>query len=157
MDKKKIIKEKVTDILNCLSFNPDISVEEVDNVYQVTLKTESEASLLIGRYGETLSSLQRVMEAILYKSFGELVPILVNVNDYREKQKERIENIAKNIADRTIAQKKISSLSSFSSFERKLIHEYVSKNFPELESFSEGVGRDRKIFIKLKGEEEIHE
>ena len=153
MDKKQIITEKITKILHELGFTPEISVEETDGVFQVLLKTDTEASLLIGHFGETLSSLQRVMEAILFKSFNELVPILINVNDYREKQKERIENIAKNIAERTLSQQKISTLSAFSSYERKLIHEYISANYPNLQSYSEGMGRDRKIFIKIKSED----
>jgi spoIIIJ-associated protein len=65
-------------------------------------------------------------------------------------KKEFSARIAENIAKRVTADGQKVELDSFSAFERKLVHEYISANYPSLTSFSEGEGLDRKLVIALK-------
>ena len=85
MDKVKTIKQEVDDLLGKIVSKFESSVDEDGDVYYVTVKTDDEASTVIGRHGETIRALQKILEVILYKSLGESVNLLVNVNDYREK------------------------------------------------------------------------
>jgi spoIIIJ-associated protein len=78
---------------------------------------------------------------------------LVNVNDYREKQKERLQGIAAQMADKTQSQKRASHMRGLSSYERKIVHEYVTEQYPELSTYSIGEGRDRHLVIDMKGNE----
>jgi len=151
MDKLKVIKLETEELLKKLN----VAVEEVNvstenENYFVQIKSSIDAPFLIGRYGETLRAIQRIMEVILFKIFGENIDLVVNVNDYRERQKERLEKIAKNIAQRVITEKKEQSLPSFSNYERKIIHEFISKNYPELTSHSVGEEADRILIISLR-------
>jgi len=151
MDKKEFIEQKVGELLKKLGFeSTTIEVVDEEGKYMVNLATENDASALIGKYGETLGALQRICEVMMFKHFNEEVLVLVNINDYRQKQKERIEGIAENVAERVTADQKTVPLSGFSSFERKIIHEYVTTNYPELTTISEGEGRDRTINISIK-------
>lgn len=151
MDKREFIQEKTEELLRKLGFETtQVVVEEEDGKYAVNLKTDEDAPALIGKYGETLSALQRICEVVFFKHFGEEISVLVNVNDYRQKQKERIEGIAENVAQRVISERKTVPLSGFSSYERKIIHEFITTRYSELSTFSEGEGRDRTINIGIK-------
>jgi spoIIIJ-associated protein len=119
-------------------------------VFQVVIKTEEEVSTVIGRHGETIRAIQKILEVILYKQLGEAVDILVNVNDYREKQKERLEALASEYAQKAQADNAPVEIKNLSSYERKLIHEYVTANFSDLTTYSVGEGRDRRLVIKAK-------
>lgn len=153
MDKAQTIKAQADELLTKMIDGYELEVREIEGMYEVMIKTEEHAPTVIGRHGETIRALQKILEVILYKTFGEPVEMLVNVNDYREKQKERLEGIAENIAQRVMTEKRELPLRSVSAFERKLIHEYVAKNHPDLVTHSEGEGKERQLVIGPKSEE----
>lgn len=152
MDKQQTIQQKTEELLTKMGVTAEVTITPENDTYKVTLQSENNAPILIGRHGETLASMQRVLEAMLFKHYQEAVNVLLNVNDYREKQTERLQGIAENVAARVIREKRGVALGSFSAFERKIIHEYISQNHPELISHSQGEGLDRKLHIDLKEE-----
>lgn len=153
MDKLDVIKKEAELLLKKIISDFTLEVQEDGGVFHVIIKTEADAPTVIGRHGETIRAIQKILEVVLYKQFGEPVDLLVNVNDYREKQKERLEGIAESVAQRVKTERREAPLRSFSSYERKVIHEYIATNHPDLESMSEGEGKDRFLVVKLKGEE----
>lgn len=150
-DKLKLIEQEAKELLQKIVDKPDLEVSEDDEVFHVSIKTEEDAPIVIGRHGETIKALQKILEVVLYKKLGESVDVLVNVNDYREKQKERLVELADRFAKKTQEEGRLSYLRGLSAYERKLIHEYISSNYPDLTSYSEGEGRDRKLVVDLKG------
>lgn len=150
MDKAQTIKAETEAILGKMIDKFEVEVAEDAGVFQVVIKTEEEVSTVIGRHGETIRAIQKILEVILYKQLGEAVDILVNVNDYREKQKERLEALASEYAQKAQADNAPVEIKNLSSYERKLIHEYVTANFSDLTTYSVGEGRDRRLVIKAK-------
>ena len=150
MDKVKLIQTETEELLSKIIDKPEVEVTEDDGVYHVTIKSEEEAPVIIGRHGETIKAIQKILEVVLYKELGESVEILVNVNDYREKQKERLEELADRFAQKAKELRSASYIRGLSSYERKLVHEYVTQNYPDLTSYSTGEGRDRRLVIDLK-------
>lgn len=150
MDKAQTIKAETESLLGKMIDKFEVEVLEEAGVFQVVIKTEEEVSTVIGRHGETIRAIQKILEVILYKQVGEAVDILVNVNDYREKQKERLEALASEYASKAQADNAPVEIKNLSSYERKLIHEYVTANFPDLTTYSVGEGRDRRLVIKAK-------
>lgn len=150
MDKIDTIKTEAEGLLNKMIEKFELEVTEEEGIFHVVIKTEEEAPTVIGRHGETIRSLQKILEVILYKKLGEPVDILINVNDYREKQKERLEEIAENIAQRVKTEQKEVPLRNFSSYERRVIHEYISHKHEDLTSYSVGEGRERQLIVSLK-------
>jgi spoIIIJ-associated protein len=130
----------------------ELEVTEDDGIFQIIIKTDDEASTIIGRHGETIRAFQKILEVMLYREHGEAVRILVDVNDYRAKQKERLEYIAKQHADKVRDTSGPAYMRGFSSYERKIIHEYVTENYPELTTYSLGEGKDRRLVVTLKGD-----
>ena len=150
MDKTQSIKTETEALLSKMIEKFEVDVIEEGGVFQVVIKTEEEVSTVIGRHGETIRAIQKILEVILYKQLGEAVDLLVNVNDYREKQKERLEALASEYANKALTTTDAVELKNLSSYERKMIHEYVTANFPDLTTYSVGEGRDRRLVIKGK-------
>jgi spoIIIJ-associated protein len=150
MDKIQTIKSEAEALLGKMIDKCEIEVAEDNGIYQVVIKTEEEVSTVIGRHGETIRAIQKILEVILYKQLGSAVDILVNVNDFREKQKERLEALAAEYAGQAQNTNEPVEIKDLSSYERKLIHEYITTNFPDLTTFSVGEGRDRKLVIEVK-------
>jgi len=150
MNKADVIKSEAVDLLSKIIDKPDVEVNEEGESFMIVIKAEEDAPVVIGRHGETIKAIQKLLEVILYKKFGESVEVLVNVNDYREKQKERIQEIADRYASQTKESGEQSFIRGFSSYERKLAHEYITETYPDLTTFSEGEGRDRQLIIEKK-------
>ncbi len=150
MDKLSTIKSETEALLTKMIDKYTVEVVDDGGIFQVIIKTDEEVSTVIGRHGETIRAIQKILEVILYKQFGEAVEILVNVNDFREKQKERLEILASEYAEKTQTSHNPSFIRNLSSYERKLIHEFVTKNYPELTTYSIGEGRERRLVVDLK-------
>lgn len=146
------VKTLTEELLSQIGFTSDVSVTEEEGVYRIHIQTEDEASMLIGKHAHMLASLQRVLGTMLFKRCGEKIDILLDVNDYRDAQKERLLGIADNIARRVIDEDRPSSLTSFSAYERRIIHEHISQNYHSLQSYSEGEGKFRKLVIAKKND-----
>lgn len=153
MDKVQTIQKEVEELLGKMIGEFTVDTHEENGMFQVIIKTQNEAPTVIGRHGETIRAVQKILEVILYKKFNEPVSLLVNVNDYREKQKERLDALASETAAKTVDSKEPQYIRGLSSFERRIVHEYVTANYPGLVTYSVGDGRDRRLVIDLKGNE----
>lgn len=149
MDKTQTVKTEVDALLKKLVDTYTLDVTEEAGAYHIVIKTE-EAPTIIGRHGETIRAMQKMLEVILYKTLQESVHVLINVNDYREKQQERLEYMAGQYADKVMESRQPEPVFHLSSFERRIIHQYITTNYPDLASYSVGEGRDRKLMVDLK-------
>jgi len=149
MEKIETIKKEAEELIKKMIDNFTLEVTEENGVFHVNIKTE-EASMIIGRFGETIRSLQKILEVILYKTFGQSVEVLVNVNDFRQKQKEKLENLVENLAKKVEETGQEQIVNNLSSYERKMIHQLVTIKYPNLTSYSTGEGRLRRLVIAKK-------
>lgn len=156
MDKIAVIKTETDALLQKMIASYELNVEhdETNNIFFITIQTGDEASVVIGRHGETIRSLQKILEVILYKQTGEPTHLLLNVNDFREKQKARLFETAGEIAEKVRSTTRPGHYRGLSSFERKMIHEHITETYPDLTTYSIGEGRDRHLVIDLKKDEE---
>lgn len=157
MNKAEIIKTEIEELLKKMINTYEVEVSEEEGMFHVIIKAEEEAPTVIGRHGETIRALQKILEVILYKKLGEPVNLLVNVNDYREKQKERLESLAVQFADKVKALRQAVYVRNLSAYERKIVHEYITTNYSDLSSYSIGEGRDRRLVIDLKENAKVEE
>lgn len=150
MDKKiEAIKGIIQDLLNHLEVKATILVSEgEENSVAIQLETD-QPGVLIGYHGETLSAIQLIVSMIVYRKFSEWTRILVNVGDYRERRKEVLERMALVVAQRAKFSSQPQALPPMSAFERRIIHLALTGD-SELETASEGEGKDRHVVIKPK-------
>lgn len=148
MDSKKIIESETKELLNKLSIEGTITVEEEGEVINVLINTQ-EQGLLIGHHGNTLNSFQHILQTIIYKATQKKHTIVVNVGNYREKREETLRSLANQYAEQAKQSGETVTLPYLTPFERRIIHLELQDN-PDVVSVSEGEGKDRRITIRLK-------
>jgi len=124
----------------------DISRNEELDLYEVFIEG-SDLSFLIGYRGESLNALQTLLTLSLFKEFNEWVNVLVDINGYRDKRKEKIEEITKNYIDRVRFFKKDVTMPIMNASERRLVHIFVS-GYDDINSESTGEAPYRRVVLK---------
>jgi len=151
-ERNKIILEMTCELLNKLNhevenaFVEDIEGEENQVLVGLTVTNPGG---LIGLRGRNLAAVQLVLSLMVKNRFGEWVRVLLDINNYREEQKERLQNMARELANKVLETGKPVEMTSMSSYERRLCHMAVQE-IEGVESESEGEGEMRHIIIKPK-------
>lgn len=141
-------KQTITNLFSTLlGFTPDLAITEDDDQVYLDLKLEPQDSgVLIGYQGETLNALQLIVSLVYQRQEGVWKPIRLNINDYRQKKQLNLENQARNAAARAVAENQPVTLSGLSSYERRLVHSYLTDD-PSVETHSEGEPPYRVLII----------
>jgi spoIIIJ-associated protein len=108
-----------------------------------------ELGLLIGRHGKTLDAMQAVVSAITSRQMGFRYPVIVDVEGYRGRRREKLEDIAKRTADRVARQGRAVKLRPMSSYERRLIH-MTLRGDRRVATGSEGEDPFRSVVVSPK-------
>lgn len=132
---------------------------EVDNAFVEDLEGEENQVLvgltvanpagLIGFRGRNLASIQLILSLMVKNKLGEWVRILLDVNNYRQEQKERLVQMAQGLAQKVLATGMPVIMTNMSSYERRLCH-MALQEVEGVTSESEGEGEERHIVIKPK-------
>lgn len=127
-----------------------IELDEND-VKFVNIKISGDkVSNLIGFRGKVLNALQHIMNQIMNKDEEEKISVRIDVNGYREKRAEYLDNLAKKASFEAIESKKDISLPAMNSYERKIIHMCL-KDEKKVKSESVGEGEERHVVVKYIG------
>lgn len=105
--------------------------------------------LLIGRHGKTLDSLQTVVAAITTREIGFRYPIVVDVEGYRHRRRQKIEDIARRAADRAVRQRSAVRMRPMTAYERRVVH-VALRNDQRVTTGSEGVDPQRFVVVTPK-------
>lgn len=81
-----------------------------------------ELGILIGRHGKTLDALQTLVAAITSRQLGFRYPVVVDVEGYRGRRREKLEDMARRTADRVSRQGRAIRLRPMTSYERRVVH-----------------------------------
>lgn len=105
--------------------------------------------VLIGKRGQTLDSLQYLVSLVLNKGSDSYLKVKLDTENYRQRRKETLENLGRNIAYKVKRTKKSVSLEPMNPYERRIIHSAL-QNDKFVETHSEGEEPYRKVVIALK-------
>lgn len=103
-------------------------------------------AILIGRHGKTLDSLQFLVSAITTRKMGFRYPVVVDVEGYKSRQREKLEDLAFSAAQRAKIQNRSIKLRPMNPYERRIIH-ITLRNEPGIETASEGEGNARRVVV----------
>lgn len=153
MDKQELVKNLTSRLLEQLGFQAEINTlkDEENEAIKVKLEVE-EPGHLIGFHGKTLSSMQLILGLMLFNQLGEWQRVLVDINGYRKEQKERLQKIAMNAAQRVKMSGQPVALSPMTPFERRIIHITLSED-PAVETESSGESPHRYVVISPVSED----
>ena len=105
--------------------------------------------MLIGKRGATLDSLQYLVSLVVNKNSEDYIRVKVDTENYRERRKETLENLAKNIAYKVKRTKRSVSLEPMNPYERRIIHSAL-QNDKYVYTHSEGEDPFRRVVVSLK-------
>ena len=113
-----------------------------------------EMGLLIGKRGQTLDSLQYLTSLVVNKGKPYYVRVKLDTENYRERRKATLENLAKNIAMKVKKTRQPVYLEPMNPYERRIIHSALQGD-PFVTTHSEGEEPDRKVVVTLKKDADL--
>lgn len=128
-----------------------IEISKAGEEFFFNIYCEDDYSIIIGRRGETLDSIQYLVRLVANRGKGEndYIKISLNIGDYRQRREETLKEIARKNANRVKKYGKNAVLDPMSPFERRIIHTEVSK-IDGVTSHSVGADSERKVVITLE-------
>lgn len=132
----------------------DLKVE-IKMAYDATARTldidldGEEMGVLIGKRGQTLDSLQYLVSLVVNKGTGEYIRVKADTENYRQRRKETLENLAKNIAYKVKSTRRAVSLEPMNPYERRIIHSAL-QNDRYVTTHSEGDEPFRRVVVTPK-------
>lgn len=144
------IREFLENVFSAMNMKVTIDIKkaEDDKVYEVELSGK-EMGLLIGKRGQTLDSLQYLTNLAVNKHSDGYIKVKLDTEDYRQRRKDTLENLAKNIAYKVKRTKRPVSLEPMNPFERRVIHSALQGD-RYVETHSEGEEPFRHVVVTLK-------
>ena len=148
---KEIITGKVKEFIEKMGFESEVSIKETEKDGEETslvvdIRTK-ESNYLIWQYGVNLQALQHLARIIVRKQIEAKTNFILDVNAYRQEKNESISQLAKNMADQAVLEKRAVVLRPMSPYERRLIHVELA-NDERIKTESIGEGEDRRVVIK---------
>ncbi|MDE7258498.1 MAG: KH domain-containing protein, partial [Lachnospiraceae bacterium] len=105
--------------------------------------------VLIGKRGQTLDSLQYLVSLVVNKNVENYIRVKVDTENYRQRRKETLENLAKNISYKVKRTKRPVSLEPMNPYERRIIHSAL-QNDKYVTTHSEGDEPFRHVVVVLR-------
>jgi spoIIIJ-associated protein len=130
-----------------ISFDPEakITVEDKDGWWIKV--TSPNSGHLIGKMGETLEAIQYILRLMVSESAGEFIPVIVDVDGYKEKRQQEIFELALAMAQNVKTSGYAQEMRPMGAYERRLIH-MALKDFDGIKADSVGEGELRRIKIE---------
>lgn len=136
------------DVLRTMEMDVEVKSVYEDDTLSVDLSGE-DMGLLIGKRGQTLDSLQYLTSLVVNKGKASYVRVKLDTEDYRERRKATLENLAKNIAFKVKKTRRPVFLEPMNPYERRIIHSAL-QNDPYVTTHSEGDEPCRKVVVTLR-------
>lgn len=144
---RKNMEQFLKEFIEKISSKITYMVNKNEYGYEVVISGE-DTGLLIGYRGETLNSLQVILNAVANKGIDEKIKILLDIEGYREKRKKTLEELAEKLSKTVIRTGKSITLEPMQAYERKIIHSVLQNN-SKITTYSIGEEPYRKIVIAL--------
>ena len=145
---KEACENFLTDVLKSMDMEVKLT-SEIDEDGALSIKMEGEnMGILIGKRGQTLDSLQYLTNRVANKMQEGYVRVKLDTENYRERRKETLENLAKNIAHKVKRTKRSVSLEPMNPYERRIIHSALQGD-KYISTHSEGEEPYRRVVVTL--------
>ncbi len=145
---QKRVKDFLTDILKAMGMDVEIQTEFEEGSLNVNIEGD-DMGIMIGKRGQTLDSLQYLTSLVVNKGKASYVRVKLDTEDYRNRRKATLENLARNIASKVKKTRRPVFLEPMNPYERRIIHSAL-QNDPYVTTHSEGDEPYRKVVVTLK-------
>ena len=145
-----IAKEFLNDVFAAMNLTVvvDVKYDEAEKTMDIDLSGD-EMGVLIGKRGQTLDSLQYLVSLVVNKGVEDYIRVKLDTENYRQRRKDTLENLAKNISFKVKRTKRAVSLEPMNPYERRIIHSAL-QNDKYVTTHSEGEEPFRRVIVSLK-------
>ena len=153
-EEEKTIDVKAKDFLSDIFKSMNLAVvidakyDDIENTLDIDLSGD-EMGVLIGKRGQTLDSLQYLVSLVVNKDVDDYIRVKIDTENYRQRRKETLENLAKNISYKVKRTRRPVSLEPMNPYERRIIHSAL-QNDKYISTHSEGDEPFRKVVVTYK-------
>ncbi len=140
------VKSYLKEVTELMGINVEFETQKRENYIKVNMVSDNSA-ILIGKNGRTMRSLQDLLRQSIKTQVGVSVNVILDSNDYKEKQQRNIERLAVKLAKDVVKTKIEVKMDKMNSYERRLVHNRLS-NFKGVTTISEGEEPERYVIIK---------
>ena len=147
--KAKEFLDQVFEAMN-IKVTIDTSYDAGEGELSVTMSGD-DMGILIGKRGQTLDSLQYLVSLVVNRETEGYLRVKLDTENYRERRKETLETLAKNISFKVKRTKRSVSLEPMNPYERRIIHSAL-QNDKSIVTRSEGEDPFRHVVVSLKRE-----
>lgn len=146
---EQAVRQTVTKLLAPMLPEPKLTVEITPDRVNVFIEDEENSGLIIGREGQTLSSLQYLLNRIVARRMGCSVRVQIDTGEYRERQDEKLRLMALHLADKANTSGRTQSTKPLSSYHRRVVHVTLQDN-ADVFTRSKGEGPMKRVLIVPK-------
>ena len=147
---KEKASEFLSDVFKAMDLDVKLSMEFDEKESSLNIDFEGpEMGILIGKRGQTLDSLQYITNLVVNKEIEGYVRVKLDTENYRQRRKETLENLARNISFKVKKTRKAVSLEPMNPYERRIIHSSLQGN-KYVETYSEGNEPYRHVVVTYK-------
>jgi len=148
VDNAAIAKEICLKLLELMGIvaGVETSVDEENEAILVDIKSDNETGLLIGNRGRTLNSIQTLLGLILRQRIGSWQRVIVNVADWRDREKEWLKQMAIQAAENVKSSGEPQYLYNLSPAQRRTIHLILAED-EAVKTESQGEGSNRFLMV----------
>ena len=145
-DVVEYIKSYLKEITSLMGISVEFETQKRPNYIKVNMMSDN-SSILIGKNGRTMTSLQDLLRQSIQSKLGTRVNVILDANDYKEKQEKNIERLAVKLAKDVVKTNIEVKMDRMNSYERRLVHNRLS-NFKGVTTESTGEEPNRCVVIK---------
>lgn len=132
--------EFLNDMFSSMNMKVDVKIEyNSEESYMNIELSGDEMGIIIGKRGQTIDSIQYLASLVVNKESDTFIRVKVDTENYRQRRRETLENLAKNISYKVKRTRKPVSLEPMNPYERRIIHSALQN--------------DKYVFTKSEGEE----
>lgn len=147
-DPQKVARDFLHEMFIAMGIIVEIKTKLVDRQLLIELSGDN-MGILIGKRGQTLDSIQYLVNLVVNKGNAPYVSISIDTENYRQRRRETLENLAFNLAKKVKHTRKNVVLEPMNPYERRIIHS-VLQNDRFVTTYSEGEEPYRYVIIALK-------
>ncbi len=141
-------KKFIIDVLASMNIEASVTAN-VDEEGALSINIDGKGmGVLIGKRGQTLDSLQYLANRVANKEQDGYIRVKLDTENYRERRKKTLENLAKNISYKVKKTRKPVVLEPMNPYERRIIHSALQDDY-KIETHSEGEEPYRKVVVTL--------
>ena len=145
-DVVEYIKSYLKEITELMGVKVEFETQKRENYIKVNMISDNNA-IIIGKNGRTIAALQSLIRQSINSKTGIRVNVLLDANEYKEKQQKNIERLAIKLAKDVRKTKVEVKMDPLNSYERRLVHNALT-NFKGVTTQSEGEEPNRRVVIK---------